>query len=280
MDSAEAVRQKELGAFYTPRAMAEKLVEWAVTSPDDTVLDPSFGGLVFLEAAAARLAELGCAADQIATQIHGIELDEEAFGAASRSNALGSANLTQGDFFSIMPDSQAPLCRAVVGNPPYVRYQGFNGHGHAGHKLAAAAGVPLTRLASSWAPFVIHAVSFLEAGGRLALVLPAEVIHAQYAGPVLEFLRRNFARVELAVFEERIFPGALEEVVLLFADDSGEGPAPQIEMFPASRLKAFALGDGNELSKRAEPPDGNSFWLSCSLLRRKSSIGSSLRTKR
>jgi hypothetical protein len=55
----DAGRQKRLGAFYTPPEMARVLVDWAVRDATDRVLDPSFGGLVFLEAAAARLAALG-----------------------------------------------------------------------------------------------------------------------------------------------------------------------------------------------------------------------------
>ena len=54
-------------------------------------------------------------------------------------------------------------------------------------------------------------------------MLPAELLHAQYARPVIDFLRREFAEVEVAVFDERIFPGALEEVVLLFAEGRGAG---------------------------------------------------------
>src|SRR4051794_28848387 len=56
---AAALRRKQLGAFYTPAEMAEKLVAWAVREPADRVLDPSFGGLVFLQAAEARLRALG-----------------------------------------------------------------------------------------------------------------------------------------------------------------------------------------------------------------------------
>jgi hypothetical protein len=47
-------RQKHFGAFYNPETMAAALVNWAVRSSTDTVLDPSFGGLVFLQLRAAR----------------------------------------------------------------------------------------------------------------------------------------------------------------------------------------------------------------------------------
>ena len=248
-----ALRQKELGAFYTPQAIAETLVEWAIRNSDDRALDPSFGGLVFLRAAQNRLETLGATKEQAKARVHGIELDRTAYEAAVSERRSKSANLVWSDFFAVMPGEHLPPCQAVIGNPPYVRYQGFNGAGHAGHQLAAAAGVSLTRLASSWAPFVVHAVAFLATGGRLALVLPAEVIHAQYAEPVLDFLRRNFSQISIAVFEERVFPGALEEIVLLFADGRGNGPAAEINLASCQTLDDLKVGDQEQRPLSATP---------------------------
>jgi hypothetical protein len=41
-------RKKRLGAFYTPPVMAAGLVDWAIRTGDDRVIDPSHGGSVFL----------------------------------------------------------------------------------------------------------------------------------------------------------------------------------------------------------------------------------------
>lgn len=70
MDSGRA---KAFGAFYTDAVVADFLVRWAVREPGETVLDPSFGGGVFLAAAAARLRDLG--GDE--RQVYGVELDGE-----------------------------------------------------------------------------------------------------------------------------------------------------------------------------------------------------------
>jgi adenine-specific DNA-methyltransferase len=230
-------RQKELGAFYTPPAIAAALIEWAVRSSEDRVLDPSFGGLVFFSAAHRRLQELGSDPSAIPSQLFGAELDEDAHSAVRADASMGllSDHLLNRDFFDVDP-SDLPPFDAVVGNPPYIRYQGFNGSAARARKLAAAADVKLTRLASSWAPFVIHGTSFLKPGGRLAQVLPGELLHAQYAGEVLEFLRRSFGQVSIAVFEQRVFPGALEEVVLLFAEDRGATGPADVQLIPCDSV--------------------------------------------
>lgn len=238
LDSA-AARQKELGAFYTPRPIARELVTWAIRAPSDTVLDPSFGSLAFLEAAEARLETLGGAGEvHPGGRLYGIEVDDQAFAAAAARlwSRGASPTLVHRDFLSVRPGELVPAVDVVVGNPPYLRYQGFNAHnGCVPGLVAAAASVPLTRLASSWAPFVVHAVRFVAAGGRLAHVLPGQLLHAQYAQPVTEFLRREFRRVAVIAFEERVFPSAQEEVVLLCAEERGSGPA-RIEFFSVSSL--------------------------------------------
>ena len=100
---------------------------------------------------------------------------------------------------------------AVVGNPPYVRYQDFSGTARSRSREAALrAGVPLTGLASSWAAFTVHAALFLRAGGRLGLAA-GELLTVNYAAEVRRFLMERFARVRLVLFTERVFPGVLRK---------------------------------------------------------------------
>lgn len=238
-----AQRQKGLGAFYTPLSMASVLTDWAVRTPTDVALDPSFGGLVFLRAARTRLEELGAPPQRISEQLYGIDLDDAAHRAAAAEDWLGldRSHLLESDFFAVDPD-ELPAVQALIGNPPYIRYQAFNGSSAGARQLALKAGVRLSRLASSWAPFVVHGTSFLAEGGRTAQVLPGEILHAHYAEEVVEFLRREFGRIFIAVFEERIFPGALEDVVLLFAEGRGAAGKADIEI--------VSCADVDDLSER------------------------------
>jgi len=243
--------KKERGAFYTPAEMAEKLVRWAVREPGDRALDPSFGGLVFVEQAYERLLELGVAPKNGRAQVHGCELDQMAFKAAGEG-PLRLEGLVQGDFLATRAGEGLPEVEAVVGNPPYVRYQLFGEAGDVGRRIAREAGVLLTAMSSSWAPFVVHATAFVKEGGRMALVLPAELLHAQYAGEVRRFLQEQFGKVILALFEQRIFPGVTEEVVFLLAECRGAGPAERLEVIQYEGLADF---DVDRLLDRATPEE-------------------------
>lgn len=224
--------RKVRGAFFTPPEITAFLTRWAIRSPDDVVLEPSCGEAAFLLAAGERLREID--AEPARGQLRGVELHEPSARAARqllREQGL-DARLTVADFFDVEPE---PVCDAVVGNPPFIRYQQFTGEGRAkALRAALRRGVRLTRLASSWAAFVVHAAQFLKPDGRLALVLPAELLTVNYAAPVRRFLLENLAQVRLVMFEELVFPGVLQEVVLLLAE--GRGRAPSFQVYQARDL--------------------------------------------
>lgn len=250
-----AALRKARGAFFTPPAIARYVADWALRSGADRVLEPSCGEAAFLLAAAARLdalAERGSAR----VDMNGVELHEESARMASEIlQAAGvQASITVADFFDVDP---APLYDVVIGNPPYVRYQDFSGDARIRSRAAALrAGVALTNLASSWAAFTVHAALFLKPGGRLGLVLPAELLTVNYAASVRQFLMDRFSRVDLVLFAERVFPGVQEEVLLLLAEGFDQGPTSQCRIVQARN--AEDLGNDVAVAKpwRPNPPEG------------------------
>ncbi len=216
--------RKARGAFFTPAAIARYLSEWAVRTPRDRILEPSCGEAAFLTEASRRLQRLGHVGE-MSTQLAGIELHAQSAAMAEGivREAGGSASIVVSDFFDVPPTADFD---AVIGNPPYIRYQDFTGRSRsASREVALRAGVRLTALASSWAAFVVCSALFLRPGGRLGLVIPAELLSVNYAAPVRRFLLESFAELRLVMFEERVFPGVLEEVVLVMADGYAQGSA-------------------------------------------------------
>ena len=115
-----------------------------------------------------------------------------------------------------------PPLDAVVGNPPFIRYQKFSGDVRA-KALARALeqGVNLSGRSSAWAPFLVHSVSLLKPGGRLGMVVPAELGHATYARPVLRYLTQSFGSVTLLTFETPLFPRLSQDTLLVLAEGRG-----------------------------------------------------------
>lgn len=247
-----AALRKARGAFFTPAPVARFLADWAVRDPRHAVLEPSCGEAVFLH-------EVGRRGDHEGALV-GVEIHPGSAAAAERSlRATGiDATIHARDFFS---HAEFGAYDAVVGNPPYVRYQDFAGESRARAREAALrAGVTLSNLASSWAAFTVHSALHLRPGGRLGLVLPAELLSVNYAAGVRQFLMDHFDSVGLVLFDERVFPGVLEEVVLLLADGfapAGGGGAAHMQL---TQVRDAAALDRKTAQRQWTPPANGAKW--------------------
>lgn len=211
--------KKALGAVYTPPRIASALVTWAVRAASDRVLDPSCGDGVFLEAAKRRLRALG----NDGPACTGVDIDPA---------AAGPAGAICADFFEWA--QQAPRYDAIVGNPPFIRSHLFPEHSRAkAFALMRQMGLEPSRLMSSWAPFVAVSANLLSPDGRLALVVPEELLHVGYAKPLREYLLTRFRRTVVCFPDDDIFPSVQQAVVLLLCDNEGKS-------FPGLHTMAFS----------------------------------------
>jgi predicted RNA methylase len=221
---SESPSRKDLGSYYTPPEVVRTLVSWArEQDPGGSVLDPSCGDGRFLAGW---------------TDAVGVDIDPAAAAEASRRT---HAEIITADFFAWATSTDRRFT-AVVGNPPFIRYQRFSGRARRrALEFCAAQGVRLSGLCSSWAPFVVGASRLLKPGGRLAFVVPAEIGHAVYARDVVRYLLRSFARVEVVAVREKLFPDLSEDCWLLRASGFG-GRSEAIHFI---RLDSLGVGDGS-----------------------------------
>lgn len=230
---------KARGAFYTPDHLTRFLAKWAVRSSEDRVLEPSCGDGAFVSALVERFRELGCS--PLSSQLIGVERDH-AEAAKAREIAPG-ADIRTLDFFDFEPSSVPPV-DAVIGNPPFIRYHGFTGQDRAKALVRARAqGVELTGLASSWAHFVAHASAFLKPSGRLALVLPAELLHTDYGQPVRDFLQQRFPSLVVIAFDRMVFVDAQVDAVLLLASHEGNPGLRVVRLRDEASLAVLDLAE-------------------------------------
>ena len=215
-----AAERRQLGAYYSPSSVADVVTEWAIRSPYDRVLEPSFGGCEFLQSSLSRLQHLGC--DFPSSQLSGCDVDPQAFiHLGARLGDFGD-NFLLGNFLELDASAfDGKKFQAVVGNPPYVRHHNFS------PVLTAAARRVKSRLlpninsqASLWVYFVLHSTAFLEEGGRMAWLLPGSFLHADYSKCLHNFLQAHFNSVVSVRLRERLFrdKGADESTVIVLAD--------------------------------------------------------------
>ena len=212
------------GGYYTSPGLAAWLSSWAIRSGTDRVLEPSCGDGAFLDAAAGRLEAAGFEVGGGTDQILGVEiLEVEAAKArgrlASRYGAQADRMVETGDFFDWWKRTKQPSFDAVIGNPPFIRYQSFpEPHRRRAMEIMQLLGLVPNRLTNIWVPFVAAATASLRHGGRLALVLPAELLQVSYAAQLRSFLTDRFRCIHLVACNELFFANAEQEVILLLAD--------------------------------------------------------------
>ncbi|MGQ0637480.1 MAG: N-6 DNA methylase [Planctomycetaceae bacterium] len=230
--------QKQLGSYYTPSAVARTLVKWAVRNSADRLLDPACGDGRFLAEHQRSV---------------GVDCDVEAVIAARRRVSHGRIHV--GDFFE-WAEQTPERFDCAAGNPPFIRYQRFAGNGRErAIKLCRRLGATFSGLSSSWAPFLVATAGLLNRGGRLAFLIPAEVGHAPYARPLIDYLAENFSRVQLIAVRDKLFPELSEDVWILYAEGFGGNCrelflTPQLTFVPTATPPARAIRIGlDELAR-------------------------------
>lgn len=214
------------GGYYTSSILAQWLCAWAIRRADDFVLEPSCGDGAFLEAAAHRLGALGADGSDRANHLCGVEiLDDEAIKARmrlAREAGIRPDDVVEtSDFFAWWSRPDRQQFDAVVGNPPFIRYQSFpEPHRSLSMAIMNEQGLTPNRLTNIWVPFVVASAVALRPGGRMALVLPAELLQVSYAAQLRSFLTDRFRKIDIIACNELFFDKAEQEVVLLLADDA------------------------------------------------------------
>ncbi len=220
--------QKLRGGYYTPLDLASFIARWIADLKPDKVLEPSCGDGAFFQA----MADVGAFSKAAIT---GFELDDdEAEKAARRAKELrlNRAEVRSEDFLGWAIENMGKGSErfdAVVGNPPFVRYQFLPPE----FQVRAAAifdelGLKFTKHTNAWVPFILASMSLLRPGGRLAMVVPAEIIHVTHAQSLRSYLGKECRRLVIIDPEELWFEGTLQGAVILMAEKRS-GPKQKAE---------------------------------------------------
>jgi hypothetical protein len=242
-----------MGVHYTPDPVAEVIAAYAVQEAGDVVFDPACGAGTFITICYDRKRALGSTHDQSLEEVYATEIADFAASLAGLSLTLADSTarsayprVIRTDFFKTYPGEPSGLVLpgagdisfpsdvdAVVGNPPYIRFENRAPHERVEivrflEKRYARTHLPypnFTGKADIWAFFVAGAHMYLRPGGRLGFVLSWNLLASDYGDAVLAFLGRYFA-VD-AIIDSRVerWFAAAQNTVLILARKA-EDPVP------------------------------------------------------
>lgn len=208
------------GGYYTHPDIARFLTRWVMAIRPKRILEPCCGDGVFL-AAIADLAK-GRRPQVTAFEIEAVEA------AKARTRVSGgpvNTSVEVQDFlaWTLAPSNANARFDAIVGNPPFIRYQYLDpAHQRASESVFARLGLHFTKHTNAWVPFVLSCLSRLRPGGRLAMVVPSELLHVLHSQSARQYLIQTCSRVVVIDPEEIWFDMTLQGVVLLLAETKTE----------------------------------------------------------
>ncbi|MEA4852862.1 MAG: class I SAM-dependent methyltransferase [Christensenella sp.] len=216
-DSSE---QKLRGAYYTPLQLANAMVSLFASEAIHSVLEPSCGDGVFLDS----LTQLGLI-DQIAF-VDAVEIEpDEAQKVQNNYSHYHNVHVLNEDFFELYARmvSSKKQYDLILGNPPYIRYQYLTEtQRELQSKILTSHGMKANKLINAWVAFLVACVQLLSENGKIALVIPAEILQVAYAEDLRLFLSEHLAKITLITFEQLVFPDIEQEVVVFIGEKGSE----------------------------------------------------------
>jgi SAM-dependent methyltransferase len=175
-----ARRRKATGAYYTPAPLIKLLLDHAVSPLVERqngsplrILDPACGAGYFLSAARARLGD--------SAVLYGVDLDRDAVDRCRA--ATPGAQVVTADALLDPPAFFHDGFDLVLGNPPFVN--GVESLFLPGYKQQLRQRYPDVRGAADLAHFFLRqAIDLVRPGGRIAMVLPRQILNSPAAQPL------------------------------------------------------------------------------------------------
>lgn len=234
--------QKLRGAYYTPLPLAEMMVKLLANKVDGkNVLEPSCGDGVFLDA----LIKADCIKKY--SSIDAVEIDTaETKKVEKRMKEYKNVKVINEDFFDFYKENKKNAqYDLILGNPPYIRYQYLEEHQRIlMSDILATQGMKANKLINTWVGFIVSCVNMLSENGKIAFVIPAEIMQVAYAEDLRLFLSNNLSKITLITFEELVFPDIEQEIVVFIGEKGDEEKGIRIvELNNLDDLKTFDIND-------------------------------------
>jgi len=236
----DSSKQKLRGAYYTPLPLAEMMVKMFAKRTDvNSVLEPSCGDGVFLDALIK--------ADDIKhyANIEAIEINTtEAKKVKERMKSYENVKVINKDFFDFYKaNKDSAQYDLILGNPPYIRYQYLEeNQRELMAEILTSQGMKANKLVNTWVGFIVSCVNLLSKNGKIAFVIPAEIMQVAYAEDLRLFLANNLSRITLITFEDLVFPGIEQEIVVFIGEKGDEEKGIRIvELNNLEGLKSFDI---------------------------------------
>ncbi len=218
--------RKITGSYYTPLALSEFLIRHLfknhIFSDHLNILEPGCGDGQFLQSLFTE--------DVLKSHQH-VSIDfldvnlEELQKAQRVCEQNKSCNITLNPFnidFLDFQKNPAHKYSLIIGNPPYIKKIHLSEEQiNQCQQIYTESGLPLKSVQNIWTGFLLGSVAMLDDEGVLCFVLPSEFLQVKYAKEIRDYLLTKFRSVEIFAFNQLIFEGIEQDVIVFIGAKSG-----------------------------------------------------------
>lgn len=207
-DKSKQTEEKLNGVFYTPFEIVDFLSLWVSENQQVIdILEPSAGDGRFVK----KIVELTDKANVTAIEIDPLE--------CKKIKAINHTKVINDDFYNFYEEIKDTGAKydAVIGNPPYIRYQ-FLSEEQRNYQsdILKRNGMKPNKLINSWVAFTVASIELCNLGGKFAFVLPTDLLQVSYAKELRKFIFKELKEVTIIRFNDIVFSGIQQDVVLIF----------------------------------------------------------------
>jgi adenine-specific DNA-methyltransferase len=231
---------KLIGSFYTPKIIADFLVDYLSKKMKDgklSILEPSSGDGIFIHAIYNHKTLSPKIKKVVAVEREEIELKKVR--EITKSKSLKTIH---SDFLDFQNDNKQKF-DLVIGNPPYIKKNHLEESQikicEDIHRNASLANQKIKNL---WTAFLVRCIEFTAKDGILAFVLPSELLQVKFAAELRELILNEFERVEIFTFNELLFKDCKGQDTLLLI---GERKSKNKGIFYCNITELSELKNGN-----------------------------------
>lgn len=157
--------------------------------------------------------------NKLSVTVDAVEIDAKSITEAqrnlSRKNKKLELSFFQENFLEFDAGSEYDF---VIGNPPYIGKKLLEKENLENcRRIHIEGGLGDKHIRNIWTAFLVKSALLLKPDGMLAFVLPGELLQVSFAKSIRHFLEDEYKNIEILTFEELVFPGIGQDVVVLFA---------------------------------------------------------------
>ena len=243
-------KQKSLGQFFTPAAIADFMASLVCTEETQSVLDPAVGHGVFIDSVKAVCGD--------SLEIVACDVDKEFVRFVQAKHS--TVNVLDADYLS---KGFASKFDAIICNPPYNRFQNVQERDSIIAGFHAKYGIRLSGYTNMCIFFLLKSLHEMADNGKCCYIIPYEFLNTGYGSVIKEFFLQTKTLKSIIKIDNSInvFEDAITTSCILLFEGSPHKSIEFVTIHDLAELQDYCNTQHHIVQYSYSELDYNAKWL-------------------